>query len=33
MTVPEPDSDPNPPKGSDGHLPRVVFACVRNGGR
>jgi protein-tyrosine-phosphatase len=23
----------NPPRGSDGHRPQVVFACVRNGGR
>ena len=24
---------PNPPKGADGHIPQVVFACIRNGGR
>ena len=24
---------PNPPKDTVGHLPQVVFACVRNGGR
>ena len=24
---------PNAPKGTEGHVPQVVFACVRNGGR
>ena len=28
MTAP-----PNPPKDTDGHIPQVVFACIRNGGR
>ena len=27
------DTSDNPPRGSAGHRPQVVFACVRNGGR
>ncbi len=26
-------TSPNRPKGTDGHVPQVVYACVRNGGR